>query len=110
MVFVKSVKKRNNLEGNLLNKQCHDCGQKIEFEHKVIKNGFLLKYKDKIEDLIVFKCSNCFEKKPGLTNFRKCEVYSRVVGYLRPVGQWNIGKQQEFKERKDYKLKKISKK
>lgn len=29
-----------------------------------------------------------------------CEVYSRVVGYFRPVSQWNRGKQQEFKERK----------
>jgi ribonucleoside-triphosphate reductase (formate) len=31
---------------------------------------------------------------------QKCEVYSRVVGYLRPVSQWNDGKQAEFKERK----------
>jgi len=29
-----------------------------------------------------------------------CEVYSRVVGYYRPVQLWNIGKKQEFKERK----------
>jgi len=29
-----------------------------------------------------------------------CEVYSRIVGYLRPVDQWNDGKQEEFKERK----------
>jgi anaerobic ribonucleoside-triphosphate reductase len=35
----------------------------------------------------------------------KCEVYSRVVGYLRPTSQWNKGKQQEFKERKVYKIK-----
>ena len=28
-----------------------------------------------------------------------CEVYSRVVGYLRPVGSWNTAKQFEFKER-----------
>lgn len=27
------------------------------------------------------------------------EVYSRVVGYLRPVATWNDGKQQEFKQR-----------
>ena len=32
-----------------------------------------------------------------------CEVYSRVVGYMRPVQQWNKGKQQEFKDRKPYK-------
>ena len=31
---------------------------------------------------------------------QRCEVYSRVVGYLRPVSQWNDGKQAEFNERK----------
>jgi len=30
----------------------------------------------------------------------ECEVYSRVVGYLRPVKQWNRGKQAEFKMRR----------
>ena len=33
----------------------------------------------------------------------ECEVYSRVVGYLRPVGQWNPGKQQEYEDRKEFK-------
>ncbi len=33
----------------------------------------------------------------------KAEVYSRVVGYLRPVEQFNIGKQAEFHDRKVYK-------
>ncbi|MGC9309684.1 MAG: anaerobic ribonucleoside-triphosphate reductase [Candidatus Nanoarchaeia archaeon] len=32
----------------------------------------------------------------------KCEVYSRVVGYLRPVEQWNDGKQEEFADRKTF--------
>ena len=39
---------------------------------------------------------------------RKCKaktlVYSRVVGFYRPVSDWNDGKQQEFKERKTYKF------
>jgi ribonucleoside-triphosphate reductase (formate) len=30
----------------------------------------------------------------------KCEIYSRVVGYIRPVEQWNEGKQAEFQDRK----------
>lgn len=34
----------------------------------------------------------------------ECEVYSRVVGYLRPVKQWNKGKQSEFFNRKTYKI------
>lgn len=33
----------------------------------------------------------------------RCEVYSRIVGYLRPVSQWNEGKQAEFKDRKVFK-------
>jgi hypothetical protein len=34
----------------------------------------------------------------------ECEVYSRVVGFYRPVSNWNKGKQQEWKDRKAYKL------
>jgi len=41
-----------------------------------------------------FKCPICK---------RECEVYTRVVGYLRPVQQFNFGKQQEFAERKEFK-------
>lgn len=33
------------------------------------------------------------------------EVYSRVVGYYRPVQNWNNGKQQEFNERNTYEQK-----
>jgi len=40
----------------------------------------------------------------------RCEVYSRVVGYLRPVNQWNKGKQQEFSDRKMFEMKKEEKK
>ncbi len=32
----------------------------------------------------------------------RCEVYSRVVGYLTPVDQWNDGKQSEFRIRKTF--------
>ena len=43
------------------------------------------------------------EKKKERT---PCEVYSRVVGYMRPVGQWNRGKQQEFSDRKTFDVEK----
>lgn len=29
----------------------------------------------------------------------KTEVYSRVVGYFRPIDQWNKGKKEEFEDR-----------
>ena len=35
----------------------------------------------------------------------KAEVYSRVVGYYRPVQDWNRGKQEEFSEREYVDLK-----
>ena len=31
---------------------------------------------------------------------KECEVYSRIVGYLRPVQHWNEGKVAEFHDRK----------
>ena len=33
-----------------------------------------------------------------------CEVYSRIVGYFRPIRNWNVGKKQEFAERREYVL------
>jgi anaerobic ribonucleoside-triphosphate reductase len=47
------------------------------------------------------KCKACHQKNP-LGQFQKTEVYSRIVGYIRPVSQWNKGKKQEFKDRKTY--------
>jgi len=32
------------------------------------------------------------------------EIYSRVVGYFRPVSNWNEGKRAEFADRKEFKL------
>jgi hypothetical protein len=41
------------------------------------------------------------ELKNELLNVKgsECEVYSRVVGYFRPVKQWNNGKQEEYADR-----------
>jgi ribonucleoside-triphosphate reductase len=33
---------------------------------------------------------------------QKCEVYSRIVGYIRPIQQWNAGKATEFGDRKEF--------
>lgn len=41
-------------------------------------------------------CPKC--EAEGKSNV--CEVYSRIVGYLRPVDQWNDGKRAEFYDRK----------
>lgn len=42
----------------------------------------------------------------GVSNLQrtKCEVFSRVVGYIRPVQQWNDGKVAEFNQRKTFEI------
>lgn len=45
---------------------------------------------------------------PIETTRQECEVYSRVTGYLRPVKQWNDGKQAEFSNRKTFDVKKCA--
>jgi len=45
-----------------------------------------------------FKCPKCTVEQP-------CEVYSRIVGFYRPITEWNKGKQKEFHERKEFKIK-----
>jgi len=42
-----------------------------------------------------FECPQCGQET---------EVYSRIVGYFRPVQQWNKGKREEFHERREYEL------
>jgi hypothetical protein len=83
---------------------CHDCGKEIEVTSEGdIKNGCLLKYQlPDGKEKMVYKCSECYSSDPSLRNYQETEVYSRVVGYIRPVSQWNEGKQQEFKERKTF--------
>jgi ribonucleoside-triphosphate reductase len=46
------------------------------------------------------------ELEKELLNVRgtECEVYSRIVGYFRPVKQWNNGKQEEFSQRVTFEI------
>lgn len=73
---------------------CHDCKKELK------KGDEYVLYEVVSEDFI--KCKKCYKKDPELKNFKKAEVYSRVVGYIRPVEQWNKGKQAEFSDRKEY--------
>ena len=41
---------------------------------------------------------------------QECEIYSRVVGYLSPVSEWNKGKKEEFKQRKTFEITEAAKK
>ena len=43
----------------------------------------------------VFSCPDCGEET---------EVWSRITGYYRPVKNWNAGKTQEYKDRREYNI------
>ena len=83
---------------------CHDCNKKAEIEAEEVKNGVFLTYETNGTKINVFKCNDCYEKNKSLTNYQECEVYSRVVGYIRPVQQWHKGKKEEFEERKEFSM------
>ena len=83
---------------------CHDCQKQIEVNEEEIIDGKRLVYDNDGEKKEIFKCKNCFEKDQSLKNYQPCEVYSRVVGYLRPVQQWNEGKQKEYADREEYQV------
>lgn len=42
------------------------------------------------------------EEELKLKQVHECEVYSRIVGYFRPIVQWNNGKAAEFTQRKTF--------
>jgi hypothetical protein len=89
---------------------CHDCGTHVEVSIVVnekdeieITGGAIYKIKQGFgEEVLFFKCDECHKKERTLRNWKQCEVYSRVVGYLRPVQQWNKGKEEEYKMRKEF--------
>jgi ribonucleoside-triphosphate reductase len=87
--------------------KCHDCGCDVKVDVSLVPEGFMISggavYEPQPEQYFT-KCDACYEKNPKLTKFQKCEVYSRVVGYLRPVSQWNEGKQEEFVNRKTFNI------
>jgi len=85
--------------------KCHDCGKDVKVcifrDDKgtiVIEGGAV--YNPNAQ--IFLKCDNCFQKDSVLRTWQKCEVYSRVVGYIRPVSGYNKGKLEEFKQRKEF--------
>lgn len=83
-----------------------DNGEAIKMLVKKIASGFALPYFTITPTFSVcpthgyvkgehFNCPSCNAKS---------EVFSRVVGYIRPVQDWNEGKQAEFKDRLEFKI------
>jgi hypothetical protein len=82
---------------------CHDCKKKTEVTVDLGENGFIVSggavYQISEDEKFQTKCPECFAKNRQLDNFQVCEVYSRVVGYLRPLQNWHESKKAEFADR-----------
>ena len=103
------LQKRLETENVEFHGNCHDCNMPVKLICCVTKNGEMVitggaMYNPKIgfATETFFKCDACFQQDKILRNYMPCEVFSRVVGYLRPVKQWNKGKQEEFEHRKEF--------
>ena len=101
--------KKDIEKGNMVYRgNCHECSKQVEVTATLREDGTIAidgtgsvyKIKRGIEDRYFFKCDGCFKADKILRNYQDCEVYSRAVGYLRPVNQYNLGKKEEFKMRK----------
>ena len=83
--------------------RCHDCANEVTVTATPKDDGIHIQgggVFEPLTDKFFLKCDPCFDKDPVLRNFQDCEVYSRVVGYLRPVAQWNDAKRTEFSDRR----------
>lgn len=85
--------------------ECVCCKRDIEVQlERISETGLKVtggqfgKYRDEIQCM----CNSCLDAG-GLFG-TDCEIYSRVVGYMRPVSSWNQAKRAEFNMRKEYKL------
>lgn len=76
---------------------CHDC-------KKELKKGDDVAVYDLEEQGqgTFYKCEKCYAESKALKDFQKTEVYTRIVGYIRPIDQWNVGKAEEYKDRQEF--------
>lgn len=91
---------------------CHDCGAPTRVTYSEDEGGGRLDPQDGAAGYnptlnngsteYFVKCPECFEKNPQLRSFNPIEVYTRVVGYYRPITSFNKGKMAEYQDRKYY--------
>ncbi len=83
--------------------KCVSCEKEVEVLAEKGEEGFRVNggaVYEIAKEVFKVKCDKCYEEQSELTLYQDCEVYSRVVGYLRPTSQWNMGKVSEYNDRK----------
>jgi hypothetical protein len=94
--------------------KCHDCGADVTVFVDLEDDGFRVSggavywpeftRKENGDPLYFLKCDACYGADPVLRKWRPCEVYDRVVGYLRPIGNMSKAKQAEQRDRARYNI------
>jgi hypothetical protein len=103
--------KDNDANQVIFSGNCHDCKKDVfvycdlNDDGEIIITGGAV-YQPNLNSeykKLFYKCNVCYDKNKTLEKYNPCEVYSRIVGYLRPLNQWNKGKQAEWDERVEFK-------
>lgn len=111
MDYIEKLFQENQKPELEFNGSCHDCTAVVKIiitndeEGNLNVEGGSLHKIDGIEKPFL-RCDHCFSNDPVLRHYQPCEVYTRVTGYLRPVQQFNIGKQEEYRARKTFAIEK----
>jgi len=87
--------------------KCCDCGREVTVEAVLKEDGIHIEGGAVFEperNRFFVKCDDCYARNKMLTDYQACEVFARVVGYYRPVQNWNDGKKAEFSDRADFNL------
>ena len=92
---------------------CHSCmlpvsiNIDLEEDGRIVVTGGAIYHPQtgttKKDSSFFMKCDKCYKEDHTLKNYQPCAVYSRVVGFLRPVSDWNDGKKAEWRQRKVFK-------
>jgi len=77
--------------------ECPECGAECK---KMCPNDTVSCEHEVVESIAY--CSECNEPVCPICNCHDVEQISRITGYMQPVYGWNLGKQQELRDRKRY--------
>jgi len=86
---------------------CHDAGKRSRSEWRLplrASRSAAVRYTSRSPAYFLPNARRVSKRIHTSRIIAAAKVYSRVVGYLRPIEQWNEGKQAEFRERKAYRV------
>jgi hypothetical protein len=106
--FIKGLLKESQVNCIEVKGKCQKCKCAVELlvfagEDEISGNGGII-VGDSYGSKPQFKCTKCLGEDNGMISPTKCEVFTRVCGYLRPVDNFNKGKKAEFRERVNYEV------